>query len=215
MKCYFKEDIESLDRKERLKLINAVSGVKPGNLIGTADRSGNTNLAVFSSVVHLGSDPALLGMIVRPVEEVPRHTYRNILETGYYTINHIHPSFVEKAHYTSAKFDDKVSEFERCGLDAEFRDGFAAPFVKQSQFKMGMGFLQDIEIPQNKTHLIIGEIQQLIIPDDAFSGPEIDLEKTEAVGISGLNSYYRLIKLADFPYAREKEVPRFGKKDGS
>ena len=64
---YTKEDIAALDRISRLKIINSVTGVKPANLIGTINKRGITNLAVFSSVVHLGSNPALLGLISRPV----------------------------------------------------------------------------------------------------------------------------------------------------
>lgn len=203
------KDISALDRKTRLKLINAISGVKPANLIGSISNKGQTNLAIFSSVFHLGSDPALLGMIVRPIEEVPRHTYQNIIETGYYTINHIDPSFIENAHYTSAKFAEDVSEFERCGLEHEYLEPFPAPFVKESSFKMGMKLVQEIEIPQNKTRMIIGEVKLLSIPDDAWTAGDIDLEKTGGIGISGLNTYYELTRKAHFPYARPHEVPAF------
>lgn len=111
-----KEAIEKLDRVTRLKLINSVSGIKPANLIGTINEDSITNVAIFSSVVHLGSNPPLIGFMMRPQGDVPRNTYQNIVNTEYYTINHIHPEFVERAHYTSAKFDASVSEFERCNL---------------------------------------------------------------------------------------------------
>src|SRR5690348_4863133 len=82
-------DLGGLDRIYRLNIINSISGVKPANLIGTVSGDGTPNLAVFSSVMHLGSDPALLGMIVRPAGKLPRNTYENIIDTGHYTINHI------------------------------------------------------------------------------------------------------------------------------
>ncbi|MBL7473102.1 flavin reductase [Robertkochia sp. 1368] len=210
---YSTADLKNLDHKSRLKLINAVSGIKPANLIGSASKDGNTNLAIFNSVFHLGSDPALIGMIMRPVEEVPRHTYQNILETGYYTINHVHHSFIEKAHYTSAKVDAAISEFDRCGLQPEYVDGFPAPFVRESKVKMGMRFVQDLLIPQNQTRMIIGEIELLSLPEDAWIDNDIDLERTGAVGISGLNSYYQLTKIARFPYARANEIPDFANED--
>ena len=93
---YTKKDIDNLDRVTRIKIINSVTGIKPANLIGSMSNEGQTNLAVFSSIVHLGSNPALLGFILRPTGEVPRHTYSNILENGFYTINHIHPEFIEQ-----------------------------------------------------------------------------------------------------------------------
>jgi len=127
---YNKQDIADLERIPRLKLINSVTGIKPANLVGTICNKGETNVAVFSSVVHLGSNPPLLGFISRPQTEDVGHTFRNIVENNQYTINHIHPEFTKQAHFTSAKFDKSISEFERCGLTEEYVKGFKAPFVK-------------------------------------------------------------------------------------
>ena len=65
-----KEDIFKIDRIKRLNLINSVSGIKSANLIGTQSSDGYSNLAVFSSVVHLGSNPAYLGFVLRPDSNV-------------------------------------------------------------------------------------------------------------------------------------------------
>jgi flavin reductase (DIM6/NTAB) family NADH-FMN oxidoreductase RutF len=206
---YTKEDIAGMDSKDRLKLINAVSGIKPANLIGTISEEGVPNLAIFSSVMHLGSDPALLGFILRPVGEVPRHTYENILQNRQYTINHVHRSFTKRAHYTSAKLERDRSEFESCQLHAEFLPSFKAPFVKESRLKMGMYFLEAIPIPRNGTSLVIGEIRHLIISDTAIdSKGEIDLMAIDGVGVSGLNTYYGLEKLDWFPYARAEDLSK-------
>ncbi len=207
---YEKSDIKAMDRVKKLKIINSVPGIKPANLIGTIGNDGQTNVAVFSSVIHLGSDPALLGFIARPTGEVPRNTYKNIQENSCYTINHVHPEFTKNAHYTSAKFDKGISEFERCGLTEEFIKEFKAPFVKESQFKMGMRFREAIPISSNGTILVIGEIEYLILPDSAVNeDDDINLENTNGVGISGLNSYYSLKKIARYPYVRVHEVPEF------
>lgn len=208
---YTKQDIEAMDRVERLKIINSITGIKPANLIGTIDNKGQTNLAVFSSVVHLGSSPALLGFISRPQTDEVGHTYRNIQENGYYTINHIHPEFAKNAHYTSAKFDMDISEFDRCNLSEEYIKECKAPFVKESTFKIGLRFKEALDIKLNGTVLIIGEIEHLVVPETALINNDIDLEQSNSVGISGLNSYYELKKIADYPYARVSEVPNFKK----
>jgi flavin reductase (DIM6/NTAB) family NADH-FMN oxidoreductase RutF len=153
-----RKDIDALDSVSRLKIINAVTGIKPANLIGTMSEDGLTNVAIFSSVVHLGSNPPLLGFVMRPQGEVPRNTYQNIIKTGVYTINHIHPEFVERAHYTSAKFDANLSEFNRCKLTKEFIPGFHAPFVEESTFKIGLRFQQEVKIERNGTSLLLGKL---------------------------------------------------------
>ncbi|MFD1550632.1 flavin oxidoreductase [Putridiphycobacter roseus] len=204
-----KKEIEALDRVKRLKIINAVSGIKSANLIGTINKKAQTNLAIFSSVVHIGSDPALLGFMMRPTADVPRNTYNNIMENELYTINHVQSSFIKNAHYTSAKFEESISEFDRCNLSEEFITDFQAPFVKESTFKMGMKLKESIHIKSNNSILIIGEIEHLILPDDSMVDNDINLEVANSIGISGLNSYYSLKKVASYPYAREKEIPNF------
>jgi len=204
------KDIRELERRKRLNLINSVTGIKPANLIGTISSSGETNLAIFSSVVHLGSDPAILGFITRPTGEVPRHTYENLKEMGQYTINQVPTSIIKQAHYTSAKVDRAISEFDKVALEEEYVDGFQAPFVKESQLKIGMKFEEEIPIKRNGTILIIGSIELLKIDDNAINEKGyINLESLGTAGISGLNSYYELKFLESFSYARANEIPDF------
>ena len=203
-------DIAKANRVERLKLINGITGVKPANLIGTQDKEGQTNVAIFSSVVHLGSDPALIGFVVRPSGEVPRHTLANILATESYTINHVPAHLVKNAHYTSAKFPREVSEFERCGLTPQYVPGITAPFVAESVIKMGLKLRSVIDIPINGTQLIVGEVVYLEIPDEVINDQgDIDLSVAKTAGISGLNRYYDLNAIGDFPYARVVDTPEF------
>lgn len=209
MKHLSESDILNLEKFYRANLINSISGYKPANLIGTVSKDGKMNLAVFSSVLHLGSDPALLGMIVRPAT-VPRHTYENILETKVYTINHIHESFVEKAHFTSAKFDRDVSEFDACKLTPEYLDDFAAPFVQESRVKIGMRFLEELPIAHNGTILVIGKVEHILLPQEIIADDgQAQLEKVKDVCISGLESYNSVSALKKFPYARVKDLPNF------
>lgn len=210
MKHFTKTDFAALGKIERANLINSVSGYKPANLIGTISATGQTNLAIFTSVIHIGANPPLLGFIQRPTADVPRHTYENILEMGVYTINHVHTSFVERAHYTSAKFDRAVSEFDKCGLTEEYIENFAAPFVKESQIKIGLRFVEEIPINLNKTILMIGEIEHILLPKNALlENGNVDLNSVADVCVSGLDTYHEVKEIAAFPFARPNELPEF------
>ena len=217
------EDIKKMDRKYRLNLINSLSGIKPANLIGTRTKSGINNLAIFSSVVHLGSNPAQFGFILRPQTKNPRDTFRNIQETNFYTINHVSHLMIRKAHYTSAKLKFEESEFERMNIEeefldgfpcnnnyfAKFLDGFSAPFVKNSKVKMGMKFIDNLLLP-NGCSIVIGEAVKIIFPKEAINDlGQLNLESYSCAGISGLNTYYSLRKLQSFPYVRNDEFPDF------
>ncbi len=207
-----KQEIIDLDRIKRLNIINSITGVKPGNVVGSVSETGENNLAIISSVVHLSSNPALIGFIMRPHGEIKRDTYENIKATGVYTINHIPVSHTEEAHYTSAKYDSNISEFEKCGFNEEFLSSFKAPFVEESHVKIGVSFVEEIPIPSSNTTMIVGQIEHLIVPDNSLEETGyINLEKAQSVGISGLNSYYELKYKASYPYARVSEVPEFAK----
>ncbi len=203
-------DIEQMDRIERLKVINTITGIKPGNLIGTTAKEHGSNLAIFSSLVHLGSNPALVGFVLRPTGEIKRNTYENILENGFYTINHIHQDLIKQAHYTSVKFDHGVSEFEECGLTEEFLMDFPAPYVAESHLKMGVKFEEEVYIKSNNTRMIVGSVEALHVPDHCFdTSGYLRLDRLKSVGIGGLNNYYSLEYMDSFPYARKNELPRF------
>lgn len=205
-------EIQEMPRVERLKLINGLSGIKQASLIGTKSKKGIDNLAIFNSIVHIGSSPAYMGFILRPQDEGPKGTYKNILETGCFTVNHVHESFIEKAHYTSAKLEEEVSEFERCGLTSNFISDFNAPFVAESQVKIGLKYEESIPITLNDTILVIGKIEHIWLAENALDGNGyLDVENISSVGVVGLNSYYELQKKVDYPYVRVTEIPEFGK----
>lgn len=210
MKHYDKNDIDGLQKIFRLNLINSITGIKPANVIGTIDTDNNTNLAIISSVVHLGSNPGFLGFIMRPSGDVRRHTYENIMATKVFTINHVLIPWIEKAHYTSAKFPEKVSEFEQCQLTARYKNNFQAPYVAESNIQIGLRLTETIDIKSNNTMMIVGAIEHIYIEDGLISEEGyLDLQKANTAGISGLNRYYALEQVDSFPYARVSEIPSF------
>ncbi len=195
--------LKDLDRIKRLNIINSLTGIKPANLIGTNNHNNQSNLAIFSSVVHLGSNPAILGFITRPSQEIPRHTLTNIIETQHYTINHVPTTMIKQAHQTAAKYPLEQSEFEACGFSQETINDFPAPFVKQAPIQIGLKLVEIVPIAINNTQMVIGQIQLLKLADELLNAEGyIDLELAGTAGISGLNSYYGLKFIESFPYAR-------------
>ena len=100
MQHFNTNDIEGFSKLYRLNLINSITGYKSANLIGTRSNSGEENVAIFSSITHLGSSPALLHFTLRP-NTVPRDTYKNIKENKVFTVNHVSLAQIEQAHHTS------------------------------------------------------------------------------------------------------------------
>lgn len=183
------EDINKMHHLYRINLINSCSGYKPANLIGSKDNLGTSNVAVFSSVTHLGSNPALLGFFLRPTTVV-RNTYDNIKTTGKYTLNHIHDGILEDAHHTSAKYHESISEFDVTSLEEEYKDNFLAPFVKGCPIQLAMSYVEEYPIKANNTILLVGRIEKLYVSDDLLEKDGfINLAKGKVATISGLDGY--------------------------
>ncbi len=195
--------LDTWDRFFRANFINSLTGFKSVNLIGTTDAKGNTNLAIFSSIVHMGSNPPYIGYINRPIEAAP-HTLANIKETGFYTINHIHAGIIEQAHQTSAKYPAEVNEFDAVGLTPELREGIIAPFVKESKVKYALELEEIIPIKSNHTFLVIGRILLVILEDGNASSHDgyLHLDKAGTVCSNGLDGYYTTELIDRFSYAK-------------
>jgi flavin reductase (DIM6/NTAB) family NADH-FMN oxidoreductase RutF len=202
-KNYFShEDILSMEDRTRAAFINSISGFKSASLIGSINSQKQTNLAIFSSVVHIGSNPALIGFIMRP-NTTSRHTYENILEVGYFTINHIHEGIYKQAHQTSARYEREVSEFDATGLTPEYSTIIPAPYVKESTIKYGLQFETKYELPINGTILVIGKVVEIFLPTNIIlAHGAIDIEKAGTLAISGLDSYHTTKQLSRLSYAK-------------
>ena len=153
------EDLKNLDRFYRANFINSMVGSKQASLIGTVGKNSCTNLSLFSSTTHLGSNPPLIALFSRPATKEPKQTLSNIISTGFFTINHVNESILVRSHSCSFKFLDHESEFDSCALTEEYHDGINAPFVKESFTSMGLKYSRHFPIEENGVTMIIGEVK--------------------------------------------------------
>lgn len=202
MKNISKEAINGMDKIRRLNLINSCTGYKSANLIATKSIDGISNVAVFSSVTHIGSNPPMISFITRPLS-VKRDTYTNIKYNNYFTVNHITENMIEDAHHTSANYDAISSEFDNTNLVEEYKDGISIPFVKNSPVQLYCKYLNEYYIKENDTVHIIASIENLFFDENLLHKDNwLQLDRAKVVAINGLDGY-ALPKLIDrFDYAR-------------
>jgi len=202
---FTKEEIRELEHLYKINLINSVTGLKSANLIGSISKSNIANVSIFSSVIHLGSEPPLIGMVFRPTT-VPRDTYDNIKENKYYTLNHIHLPIIKDAHHTSAKYSFDVNEFDQTNLEEEYKENSPVPFVKGAPVQTLMKYVNEYPILENNTILVVGEIQKIYINKNLLHADGfIDLAKGNVVGINGLDGYIKTELIERMPYQRPKK----------
>ena len=205
MKSFSTADLKSLNKIFRLNLINSCTGLKSANLIVTLGQK-NLNVAVFSSVVHLGSDPAMLGFVLRPTT-VPRDTYKNILENQYFTVNHITKSMVEDAHHTSAKYPEEVSEFDYTNLKPQFVEGHKVPFVQDSPVQLYCEYSNSYPIKENNTLFIVANILNIRVNSQILQANGLlNLPAADVVAINGLSAYAETTLYKELDYQRPKPL---------
>ena len=193
-----------MDKLPRVQLATTLPGAKPICLVGTRSVGGLSNLAPFSSVTHLGSNPVLLGMVTRP-DTVDRHTLKNILDTGEWTLNHVTAKILEKAHQCSARYPSGVSEFDATGLTEDHHTGHEAPFVKESPLRIALDLEEVIDISSNNTKLIVGRVKLIDIPDHKVSEDgSLDLSALGTLASTALDTYFSITEVARLPYAKAK-----------
>ena len=202
MKVVKKDEFLSWEKRYRANFFNSVVGFKSVALVGTIDKKNQPNLAIVNSAVHFGSDPALMGILIRP-STVPRHTLSNIIERDNFTLNHVHSEIIDPAHQTSAKYLRGQSEFEAVGLTPEYSDVICAPYVSESRIKIGLQFRERLNIRTNHTILMIGEVVEVILPEEIVGEDGfVDLNHCGSVVGSGLDAYLTTEKIKRLSYAR-------------
>jgi flavin reductase (DIM6/NTAB) family NADH-FMN oxidoreductase RutF len=209
MKTYTAASIDALPQRQRANLMNCASGLRSALLVGTRSSTGATNLALFSNVFHVGAAPALIGMIARPKPQgTERHSLDNILATGCWTLNHVSQCWAHLAHQTSARYPSDRSEFEAVGLQEEWLEDFAAPFVSRSSVKLGLTLEQHTPLTVNDTHLLIGRVQLLRCPAEVVrEDGTINLAGVDPSVACGLDSYHGVQPAERFAYAKPNHPP--------
>jgi len=208
MRYYSSKDLDSLPSRFRSNLVNSCTGYKSCNLLGTIAADGTENLAIFNSVIHIGSNPPLLGFVLRPLT-VKRDSYENLKAQGYFTVNHVHEAILFSAHQTSAKYEGEISEFAQTGLTPEYMNDFSAPYVKESTIKIGCRYENEYNIKENGCLLVIGRIQQIYVPEEMqHKDGWVQLDKARTLACNGLDGYALPKLLSRLAYARPHQEPK-------
>ena len=114
----------------------------------------------------------------------------------------------KRAHHTSARFDRGQSEFDACGFTEYWHEAFTAPFVAESPLQLGLTLAEHLPLTINGTHLIIGYIEQIHLPDRSQRDDgTLDLQSMDIVAGVGLDAYHSVSKGQRFIYAKPDRPP--------
>ncbi len=200
-------DILGMEKSFRTTFMNSIAGFKSLQMVGTVNEDGKTNLSLFNSIFHVGANPPYLGMVVRP-DGNEHETISNIMRTKVYTLNNVLEKDYLAAHQTSARYLAGVSEFAECGFSEEYISNFKAPFVKESNVKIGLEFKEILPFSLHQTKIVIGEVTHVLLEGDLISEDGfVDLNKAHSLTVAGLDAYYSTNFIGRLMYAKPGKHP--------
>ncbi len=169
--------------------------------MGTRSLEGIENLGLFFSVIHVGANPPLLGILFRP-HTVTRHSLENLRATGFATLNSVSPSILKQAHAASANYDSNESEPEILGLEYDYKD-FPAPYLTKSKVQIGISWQEEHLVKANETIFVVAAIEEVHLePTLVLEDGLVDHSLADNLTVNGLDSYYLAQPFKRYAYAR-------------
>lgn len=196
------DEIQQFEREYRRTFINCLWGLKSVHLIGTVNQNNVPNVAIISSVFHLGANPPMMGVCFRP-PVANTHTFDNILASKKFTVNVVTEKFYKQAHRCSANFRDGISEFDETGLTPQYESGFPIPFVEESPIRFSVQYHEHFSVRENESRIVVGKVQDIYIDSSLIdSKGYISYDSIEPVVVSGLEGYFSVKEIDRLGYER-------------
>jgi len=189
-------DAATLSGRESYRLLISSITPRPIAWVGTRSADGVDNLAPFSFFMGVTSRPPSLAIsVVRPGPEERKHTARNILSTGEFTVSIPSVAHIAQVAHTAAPWEG--SEFSAVGLTPVAGPQVDAPRPAEAQFSMSCRLLQHVEV--GNADLLVGQVVGFHVDDalivrDAEGRVLIDtraldpLARLGGVGYTGLGA---------------------------
>jgi flavin reductase (DIM6/NTAB) family NADH-FMN oxidoreductase RutF len=186
----------SLTAREAYGLLTSVVVPRPIAWVATLAKDGRKNLAPFSYFTGVCADPPTiaLGIGNRP-DGTPKDTYRNIADTGVFTVNLVEEEFARPMNVSSGAFDYGVDEFTMAGVVSEPCRAIPCVRVKGARAVLECR-LVDTHVYGNrhKVNLTVGEVVHAFLADElAVPGKKrADADKIQPVARLGGVNYAKL-----------------------
>ena len=118
-----------LSPRQRYRLLTSVVVPRPIGWLSTRSSAGADNLAPFSYVAALASDPMTVGVSIGHRGDEPKDSLVNIRETGVFCTNMVTARHIEPMNRTSGDYPAGVSEFQAVGIPRAEAVEIEAPYV--------------------------------------------------------------------------------------
>jgi flavin reductase (DIM6/NTAB) family NADH-FMN oxidoreductase RutF len=190
-------DFETIDTKQRYKLLGASVTPRPIAWVSTMSPSGKLNAAPFSFFNAFGEDPPILGFsILHRTAADLKDTGANIRREKEFVVNLVGEGSLEKMNISAIDFPPDYSEFEQAGLAAAPSTKIRTPRIAESPVSFECTLFDLIELGPSRT-LVLGRIVNMHIADDAVIDADKHYIDTRALNLIGRGEAHTYIRTAD------------------
>ena len=189
----------SLDRLAAYRLFTSAVIPRPIAWIGSVDEAGRDNLAPFSYFMGVSSAPPMVGFSAARLRDGSlKHTAKNVLATGEFTISIAEESQLDAMHQTSAPYVD--SEFDAVGIARAPSVQVRPPRVAAARVALECLLRQHHEA--GNCTLFVGEVVSWFVADELWNGGEVDLAGYRPLARLGGDAYTTLGQVLRRPPAK-------------
>ena len=188
-------------------LLGAV-GPRPIAFASTVDKNGNRNLAPFSFFNALAADPPLVGFgIQRKPDGEPKDTYRNIIESGEFTVNIVSDDWVELMNICAIPFEETVDETCMAELSVQAGTLIGSPRVVNAMIALECVLFSE-QSTGERGDLILGKVVMAHIGENLVNTDNYHIDQVglDAVGRMGGQGYARTRDYFDLKSLKESEL---------
>ena len=156
-------------------------------LVTCNDEKGKTNVITIAWHTTISRKPPLYGMSFAPT----RHSYENI-QTKEFVINFAPFELVEKIHFCGTHTGRKTDKIKETNLTLIPSKKIKTPYIEECFAHFECKLHKTIELGDHQ--LIIGEVVNVLIKEDAFKNDLLINEKIQPAYYIGGNTYTAIDK---------------------
>lgn len=200
-------DPKTLSPREAYNILVSVIVPRPIAFVTSLNEQNVVNAAPYSFFNALTGNPPLIVISVGRKKGAIKHTAENILHQKEFVVNIVNDDLVHSMNITSADFPAEISEIEHAHLTLLPSTIVRAPRIAESPVNCECRLYKHIEIGDEPTDLIIGEVVQFHVKDELYTKGIIDQTKLKPIARMGGNFYSRsndVFELERYKYEQKK-----------
>lgn len=182
-------DPKELSHTALYHLLTACIIPRPIALVTSITSNGIVNAAPFSFFNGVSSNPPILMIAVDRREGKMKDSAANILLTKEFVVNIVHEDIAEKMNICSKSYTPEISEIEEAGFTLTPSRKINVPGISESPIRLECKLHQSLEIGNNPTDLILGEVVMLSVDDALIENGRIAVSRIKAIGRLSENGY--------------------------